>query len=320
MSPDDARPSTAATLPATPHPRLHALLRGAEAVWSERGDLRALYGSITNPEYWAWLRWHAHAEYPELAAADFPWPPMYLVERVGGDSTVQTAFREGGIVDWRRMVVVLQAAGFKFEGASVLDFGCGCGRLLRHFARYAVASRFMGVDVDPTPIAWCRENLDFAEFASIPLLPPMALPRGGFDALYTYSVFSHLPLESQRAWLAEFARLLRPGGLAVITYHGERAVERWLAGETPSEAPSPEQLRADLPRLEAEGILFFAFGEFGTPHQENMQHWERLDRAQYGNVFVTRAFIMREWLQHFALVAHYPSPDDWQDYVVLRRR
>lgn len=319
--PDDAPiPASPATLPAAAHPRVDSLLRAAERIWAEREDLHALYGSIRSPEFWAWFEWHARSEYSEVAELEFEWPPMHLVERVGGVSTGHTVFREGGIVDWRRMVNTLQAAGFKFDGASVLDFGCGCGRILRHFARYAPTCHFVGVDVDPTPLEWCRAHLDFAQFEPIPLLPPTALPRGGFDALYTYSVFSHIPLESQRAWLAEFARLLRPGGLAVITYHGERAVERWIRGETPSDAPTPQALAEALPRLREEGILFFAFGRMDTPNPENVQHWERMDRALYGNVFLTREFIEREWCQHFALVAHIPAPDDWQDYVVLRRR
>lgn len=320
MSRHEPERSSASHLPEVAHPRIHELFRAAQAIWAEREDLRALYGSIRNPEYWAWIAWHVGSEYPALAALDFAWPPLHLVERVGGVSTDHAVFREGGIVDWRRMVHVLQAAGFRFEGASVLDFGCGCGRILRHFARYASSCRFVGVDIDPTPIEWCRANLDFAEFEPIPVLPPTALPHGGFDALYTFSVFSHIPAESQRAWLAEFARLLRPGGLAVITYHGERATQRWLRGETPSRAPRPDDLRAALPRLRSEGVLFFPFGAMETPNAENVEHWQRMDRALYGNVFLTREFIEREWLRHFALVAHYPAPDDWQDYVVLRRR
>jgi hypothetical protein len=37
-------------------------------------------------------------------------------------------------------------------------------------------------------------------------------------------------------------------------------------------------------------------------------------------VFLTREFIEREWARHFAIASHTPAPDDWQDYVVLRRR
>lgn len=320
MSHDAARLDPLGSLPRSEHARVDALLRAAEAIWLERDDLRALYGSIRSPEFWAWFEWHVHAEYPAVDALHFPWPPPHLIERVGGVTTGPTVFREGGIVDWRRIVTVLRQSGFRFEGASVLDFGCGCGRILRHFAGYAPECRFVGVDVDPSPIEWCRSNLQFAEFEPIPLLSPTTLPRGGFDALYSFSVFSHIPLESQRAWLAEFARLLRPGGLAVLTYHGDRAVERWLRGETPSNAPTPQGLRDALPRLRAEGIAFFPFGTMNTPNPENVEHWQRMDRALYGNVFLTRALIEREWTPHFALVAHYPAPDDWQDYVVLKRR
>lgn len=310
---------TSLALPAVAHPRIAELFRVAQEIWREREDLRATYGTITNPEFWTWIGWHGVEEYGEIARADFAWPPLHLVERVGGVSTDHRVFREGGVVDWRRMVQQLTGAGLQLDGASVLDFGCGCGRILRYFARYAGTCRFVGVDVDPTPLEWCRRELDFAEFEPIPLLPPTGLARGGFDALYSYSVFSHIPHESQLAWLEEFARVLRAGGLAVLTYHGDRAVERWIAGETPSEAPRPEQLRANLRELREKGILFFPFGFMRTPNPENVEHWQQLDRAQYGNVFLTREFIAREWTRHFAIVSHTAAPDDWQDYVVLRR-
>jgi len=37
-------------------------------------------------------------------------------------------------------------------------------------------------------------------------------------------------------------------------------------------------------------------------------------------VFLTRAYIEREWLCEFELVKYLEAQDDWQDYVVLRRR
>jgi SAM-dependent methyltransferase len=49
--------------------------------------------------------------------------------------------------------------------------------------------------------------------------------------IYALSVFSHLDEPLQRAWLAEFRRLLRPGGLLVLSVLGERLRHRLSAEE-----------------------------------------------------------------------------------------
>jgi len=42
-----------------------------------------------------------------------------------------------------------------------------------------------------------------------------------FDLIYAHSVFTHIDLDSQIAWLAEFRRLTVPGGFVRITTMGE---------------------------------------------------------------------------------------------------
>lgn len=161
-------------------------------------------------------------------------------------------------------------------------------------------ARFTGVDIDADAIAWSREHLKFADFRAIATLPPMDLPDASFDAAYSFSVFTHLPLEAQRAWLdRRAARVLKPGALAALTFHGRRAIERWLDGTAPSTTPSAERLRGDLVKFADEGYLFYEFGRMDSPHASNEEHWKKLDRALYGNTFLTRSFVEREWTRHF---------------------
>lgn len=311
---------TSSTFPAAVRPELRNLFREAQRTWEARADLRALYGSIDSLDFWVWLVWHGAGEDPRIEAAELPFPPPELLERVAGWGCSHDTFRKGGIVDWRRVATTLRDAGFTFERGHVLEFGCGCGRILRHFARFAHACRFTGVDIDADAIAWSREHLKFADFRVIATLPPMDLPDASFDAAYSFSVFTHLPLEAQRAWLDELARVLKPGALAALTFHGRRAIERWLDGTAPSTTPSAERLRGDLVKFADEGYLFYEFGRMDSPHASNEEHWKKLDRALYGNTFLTRSFVEREWTRHFELVALHPAPDDWQDFAVLRRR
>lgn len=102
----------------------------------------------------------------------------------------------------------------------VLDFGCGCGRVLRHLAGLT-AAELHGCDPNTAAVGWCQQHLPFARCFATPALPPAGLP-GGYDLIYALSIFTHLPEAAQQAWLAELAAALAPGGLLVLSLHGDR--------------------------------------------------------------------------------------------------
>ncbi|MCP6725914.1 class I SAM-dependent methyltransferase, partial [Klebsiella pneumoniae] len=81
---------------------------------------------------------------------------------------------------------------------SVLDFGCGCGRVTRWWADFEGA--VAGSDVNAEAVAWCRENLGFASFEQNALAPPLDFDDASFDLVYALSVFTHLTEELQLAW------------------------------------------------------------------------------------------------------------------------
>jgi SAM-dependent methyltransferase len=103
---------------------------------------------------------------------------------------------------------------------ALLDFGCGCGRVLRHWARLH-GTRRCGCDIDARMIEWCRTNLSFAEVTQNELSPPLSYPADSFDLVYAFSVFTHLSEDLQHAWIGESRRVLRPGGHLLISTLGE---------------------------------------------------------------------------------------------------
>ena len=105
------------------------------------------------------------------------------------------------------------------------DFGCGCGRTLPWIVEALPAAEVTGVDVDEDAIEWCRRNLRRVAFERTAFLPPLRFPPDSFDLIYCISVFTHLDSNAQHLWLAEFRRILRPGGALVLTVHGARARE-----------------------------------------------------------------------------------------------
>src|SRR4051812_48317719 len=88
-------------------------------------------------------------------------PNLELVERVGtparGADPIE-AYLESG----RRIcdaIVELLPAGWDWTGTKVLDFGCGAGRVLRHFVDIADGAELHGCDIHKPSIAWLRAHM-----------------------------------------------------------------------------------------------------------------------------------------------------------------
>ncbi|MBI1392696.1 MAG: methyltransferase domain-containing protein [Alphaproteobacteria bacterium] len=161
-----------------------------------------------------------------------PIPPIDLVNVTSG-YTDSNVFLLGG----ERSAAALDAAatrnGLPFSAAGrILDFGCGVGRIIRHLPARTNA-RLSGVDYNPAVVAWCARNLP-GDFRRNALHPPLDVEDAAVDIIYLVSVFTHLRIATQDEWLAEFRRVIRPGGLALITFHDEDHPELANTGLTPA--------------------------------------------------------------------------------------
>jgi SAM-dependent methyltransferase len=149
-----------------------------------------------------------------------PLPPVGLISEVAG--TPDTAwFLEGGRRGVQTLDDLLARRGLTLDSChDILDFGCGCGRVIRHL-RGPRPANLHGTDCNRRLVAWCRAHLAFAQFDVNPLRPPCGYQPASFDLIYAFSVFTHLPGDLQVAWMGELRRILRPGGLLVISTHGD---------------------------------------------------------------------------------------------------
>ena len=112
----------------------------------------------------------------------------------------------------------------------MLDFGCGCGRVLRHWQQLG------GVEVHAAEPEerleeWCTRNLPFAVVSRSSELPPLTYEAEAFDVVYAVSVFTHLTEGAQLLWMTELERIIRPGGLLLLTVHGDRYLDRLSGAE-----------------------------------------------------------------------------------------
>lgn len=159
---------------------------------------------------------------PEPAAVEgLAVPPPKLRTLVFGSADLDS-FMEGGRAqaDFLRDLLARNGAEIA-ELGSILDLGCGSGRILRWW-RALDGPAIYGCDYNPRLAEWCQRNLPFADVRVNRLEPPLPFADvAPFDFIYAISVFTHLPEQLQGPWLAEIRASLRPGGLFAFTVSGD---------------------------------------------------------------------------------------------------
>jgi SAM-dependent methyltransferase len=107
------------------------------------------------------------------------------------------------------------------NGKAILDWGCGPGRVVRHLPQIMGRDCVIyGTDYNPRSIGWCREHLPGITFTLNPLTADLPYPDATFDLIYGISILTHLSESLHREWVAELGRVLRPGGLLLLTTQG----------------------------------------------------------------------------------------------------
>ncbi len=193
-----------------------------------------------------WTLRSARANRPYLthgAPDGLPIPPSSLRILVAATADISWFLKSGerGAVSIRD---TLERNGLAIgRTVPVLDFGCGCGRVLRHFAD--LGGRVHGTDFNPKLVEWCRRHLRFGHFDTNALEPPLPFEDGRFGLVYALSVFTHLPEALQSAWMDEVRRVLRPGGHFILTTHGSRYAADLTPGEQQRFAEGKLVLRRD---------------------------------------------------------------------------
>jgi SAM-dependent methyltransferase len=176
-----------------------------------------------------------------LAADGLPLPPASLRVQAGPRHADARFFLRSGKDHAELIRSLLAEAGTTVEALdAILDWGCGCGRVLRHWSQLP-DTRVSGCDINPRMVDWCRANLDFAEVEQNDVSPPLSQEAASFGLVYAFSVMTHLPEDLQHAWMQECLRVLEPGGYLLITTLGayyltrnrlsEPERKRFLAGE-----------------------------------------------------------------------------------------
>jgi SAM-dependent methyltransferase len=159
---------------------------------------------------------HVRATFEELGRTD----PLYAVlsnKAKRGNRWDLQAFFETGEGEIAAAMKHLRELGVELRKDRALDFGCGVGRLSQ-----ALAQRFeqvVGVDISSTMVERAREldkNGGRCTFLLNAEEDLALLDTGSFDFVYSSITLQHMPPESALRYVAEFLRVLSPGGVALF--------------------------------------------------------------------------------------------------------
>jgi len=146
-------------------------------------------------------------------------PPNYLMYE--SFQINYQKYMEGGreVAKW---VVDSLANHSSIAKVTILDWGCGPGRVIRHMPDLlGEGSKVYGTDYNSKSITWCRDNLPNIDFNLNTLEPKLPYEDGTFDFIYGISIFTHLSEEMHYKWTAELSRVLKQNGLLFLTTQGD---------------------------------------------------------------------------------------------------
>jgi SAM-dependent methyltransferase len=134
-------------------------------------------------------------------------------------------------------LAVLQYAGLR-DGMSLIDFGCGSGRLASALAKAALHIHYLGVDVEPRLLNYAKRGApaDFKFVLNRALTIPS--PDASADFICAFSVFTHLRHAETYLYLRDMHRVLRPGGRLVFSFIEFAQPLHWKIFEEDVEAES----------------------------------------------------------------------------------
>jgi len=243
--------------------------------------------------------YNIHSEVKKLD--DLPMPDDINLARIGAQNLQH--YKSVGFDKFMRLQEVLSKYTNKSfsDMGRILDWGCGCGQVLRYFNRYNNVE-VNGADIDSVNIKWCESNLDFAKFYQVPPKPPTDFTTGYFDLIFGISVVTHLRENDQSDWLAELSRISKKGAIVLLSVHGNGGVA----------------FRNEL--FDINKLLSWQEKGFLAIGVDSAINDSINDKEYYTTSFQTDWYIKKEWAKYFQIIDVIPSYiGHFQDLVVMQK-
>ncbi len=268
----------------------------------------ALFRNLDD-DVWALLLSQQYDVYPHIRSLLPGMPEPALQELWNGASGLALARQTKSFYTKLR-------ASYQRHGAcplaesTVLDFGCGWGRLTRYLLRDVASGRLYGCDPVEGILEVCRANRIAATFARSAVMPERLPFDEQFDLIFAFSVFTHLSEAAHERCLAALHHCLRPDGVLIVTIRPPEYLFYCAAMRSLSEQPG-----ADMHGGFADSRYLF------VPHPVDPRHPQANDgQIEYGETVFTLAYVREHWSSRFELLEVDLQLDDLHQVILTLRR
>lgn len=261
-------------------------------------------------DLWALLLTQQYELYPHIRAFLPRVPDPELQELWNGRSGVPLALQSKAFYRKLRDCYERHAAR-PLADASVLDFGCGWGRLTRYLARDLAPGRLYGCDPVQGILDVGRADGVSATLATSDFLPERLPFDEQFDLAFAFSVFTHLSEDAHRQSLRALHRALHPDGILVVTVRPPAYLRHCELMHPLLETLGPHPHNA-----------FAVPSYFFVAHPATPSHpqYHGQGEIHYGETVITMAYLREHWSPLFTVLGVDLLLDDPYQVVVTLRR
>jgi SAM-dependent methyltransferase len=274
---------------------------------------RDLFGGVSD-DFWLWAFTEGHRTDARLREVLPAFPPDDIQLRyagAAGDDTMRDAF------GFYSLVKNLAGQHLRRPLESVIEFGCGWGRILRLFLRDIEPHQLWGIDCLPGAIDICTSTNPYCQFTLVDPFPPASLAPDAFDLVYAYSVFSHLSERAHLEWLAEFKRILKPGGLVIATTRSREFIFTCAETRDRGERAFWAQGTAFSFKNTEQALARYDRGEF---LYEPVGGGDVLDASFFGETCIPQKYVRDNWTRLFEFVGYLDDRRLCQQNVIVARK
>ncbi|MEM6838158.1 MAG: class I SAM-dependent methyltransferase [Cyanobacteria bacterium P01_C01_bin.120] len=193
-----------------------------------------------------------------------------------------------------------------FQELQVLDFGAGCGRTLQFSCKDF--KKIWATDIDTEAIDFIVQHYPEINASCNSYDPPTKYKENYFDIIYSVSIWTHIPPDNQEIWLSEVQRILKPSGLALITFLGENCLQSESFNQSYGLKLTPHSL------IE-KGLVYVEYPKIIKKNSISQTEYS------YGVTYHSNEYIRKVWAQWFdVLDIQQGVIDNLQNLVVLKNK